>query len=57
MLDAHIYTCLEKVADKELIRQDITRRLDTYRVYQSMLALECNKCREVCPIKTHDPPH
>ena len=46
VLDAHIYTCMERVADQELIKQEIKRRLDKYRVYHSTLEFECNECRD-----------
>jgi len=54
VLDAHIYTCMERVADQELIKQEIKRRLDKYRVYHSTLEFECNECRDcaiVLPVR------
>ena len=54
VLDAHIYTCVERVADQEVIKQEIKRRLDKYRVYHSTLEFECNECKDcaiVLPVK------
>jgi len=54
VLDAHVYTCVEKVADQEIIKQEIKLRLDKYRVYHSTLEFECNACRDcavVLPVK------
>jgi cobalt-zinc-cadmium efflux system protein len=60
VLDAHIYTCMERVADQELIKQEIKRRLDKYRVYHSTLEFECNECRDcaiVLPVRNSGSGH
>lgn len=58
VLDAHIYTCMERVADQEIIKQEIKRRLEKYHVWHSTLEFECNECKDcavVLPVKSGDP--
>jgi cobalt-zinc-cadmium efflux system protein len=54
VLDAHVYTCMERVADQEIIKQEIKRRLEKYHVWHSTLEFECNECKDcavVLPVK------
>ncbi len=54
VLDAHVYTCMERVADQEIIKQEIKRRLGKYHVWHSTLEFECNECKNcavVLPMK------
>jgi len=51
VLDAHIYTCVERVADQEVIKQEIKQRLEKYRVYHSTLEFECNECKDCSVVR------
>lgn len=54
VLDAHIYTCMDRVADQEIIKEEIKHRLEKYRVWHSTLEFECNECKDcalVLPVK------
>jgi len=59
VLDAHIYTCKDRVADQEIIKQEIKHRLGKYHVWHSTLEFECNECKDcalVLPVKSGEPP-
>lgn len=59
VLDAHIYTCMDRVADQEIIKRELKRRLEKYRVWHSTLEFECNECKDcalVLPVKNGEPP-
>lgn len=56
VLDAHIYTCVEKVTDLERIKQEIKRRLDKYRVFYSTLEFECNECQDCTLVQPFNAP-
>jgi cobalt-zinc-cadmium efflux system protein len=59
VLDAHVYTCMERVADQEIIKLEIKRRLEKYHVWHSTLEFECNECKDcavVLPVKSGGPP-
>jgi len=51
VLDAHIYTCVERVADQEVIKQEIKQRLEKYRVYHSTLEFECDECKDCSVVR------
>jgi cobalt-zinc-cadmium efflux system protein len=54
VLDAHIYTCNDRVADQEIVKQEIKRRLEKYHVWHSTLEFECSECTDcalVLPVK------
>ncbi|MFA5268920.1 MAG: cation diffusion facilitator family transporter [Methanoregula sp.] len=57
VLDAHVYTCMERVVDQEIIKQEIKRRLGKYHVWHSTLEFECKECKDcavVLPVKNGD---
>lgn len=59
VLDAHVYTCMERVADQEIIKQEIKRRLEKYHVWHSTLEFECRECKDcavVLPVQSGKPP-
>ncbi|HOT02745.1 MAG TPA: cation diffusion facilitator family transporter [Methanolinea sp.] len=57
VLDAHIFTCVENMADQEVIKQEIKQRLEKYRVYHSTLEFECNECKDCSVVQPFKDPH
>jgi cobalt-zinc-cadmium efflux system protein len=54
VLDAHVYSCKQEMAETEKIKREIKKRLEKFKIRHSTLEFECEECKN-CTIVGIDP--